>query len=63
MRSYIDAGYADLNFRGEVQIDWRLAELLEKQGRAEEAKRVRRFGLNPDGSIANEDPETRNPSA
>jgi hypothetical protein len=29
-----------------------LAELLNKQGRAEEAERVRRFGLNPDGSIA-----------
>ncbi len=30
----------------------RLAELLTKQGRAEEAQRLRRFGLNPDGSIA-----------
>ena len=30
----------------------RLAELLIKQGRAEEAERLRRFGLNPDGSIA-----------
>ena len=30
----------------------RLAELLAKQGRGEEAERLRRFGLNPDGSIA-----------
>ena len=30
----------------------RLAGLLIKQGRSEEAERVRRFGLNPDGSIA-----------
>ena len=29
-----------------------LAELLIKQGRGEEAERLRRFGLNPDGSIA-----------
>ena len=36
--------------------DWRtegpLADLLIKQGRSEEAGRLRRFGLNPDGSIA-----------
>ena len=31
--------------------DW-LPELLTKQGRSEEAARLRRFGLNPDGSIA-----------
>ena len=30
----------------------RLGELLIKQGRGEEAKRLRRFGLNPNGSIA-----------
>jgi hypothetical protein len=30
----------------------KLADLLEEQGRGEEAKRLRRFGLNPDGSIA-----------
>jgi len=30
----------------------RLADLLIKQGRGEEAERLRRFGLNPDGSIA-----------
>ena len=29
-----------------------LAEVLIKQGRGEEAERLRRFGLNPDGSIA-----------
>jgi hypothetical protein len=29
-----------------------LAELLIKQGRGEEAERLRRFGLNPDGSTA-----------
>ena len=33
-------------------IPVRLAGLLTKQGRAEEAARLRRFGLNPDGSIA-----------
>ena len=36
--------------------DWdaarQLAGLLIKQGRGEEAERLRRFGLNPDGSIA-----------
>ena len=30
----------------------RLDDLLVKQGRGEEARRLRRFGLNPDGSIA-----------
>ena len=29
-----------------------LADLLMKQGQSEEAQRLRRFGLNPDGSIA-----------
>ena len=29
-----------------------LADLLIKQGRGEEAERLRRFGMNPDGSIA-----------
>jgi hypothetical protein len=29
-----------------------LADLLTKQGRGEEAERLRRFGLSPDGSIA-----------
>ena len=36
--------------------DWvaaeRLANLLTEQDRGEEAERFRRFGLNPDGSIA-----------
>jgi hypothetical protein len=31
---------------------WPLYGLLVKQGRPEEAERLRRFGLNPDGSIA-----------
>lgn len=29
-----------------------LADLLTRQGRGEEAERLHRFGLNPDGSIA-----------
>jgi thioredoxin-like negative regulator of GroEL len=29
----------------------KLADVLIKQGRSEEAERLRRFGLNPDGSI------------
>lgn len=29
-----------------------LASLYAKQGRAKDAKMLRRFGLNPDGSIA-----------
>ncbi len=33
-------------------ISERLAGLLIKQGRGEEAEQLRRFGLNPDGSIA-----------
>jgi hypothetical protein len=37
---------------GDDDVGERLAELLIKQGRNEEAQRLRRFGLNPDGSIA-----------
>ena len=37
-----------------------LAELLVKQGRGEEAERLRRFGLNLDGSIAGRDGTSRN---
>ena len=44
LRARADAGDAD--------ADLRLADLLVKQGRTEEAERLRRFGLNPDGSIA-----------
>ena len=44
LRARIDAG--DEHAAG------RLPELLIKQGRGEEAERLRRFGLNPDGSIA-----------
>ena len=32
----------------------RLLRLLTKRGRGEEAERLRRFGLHPDGSIARE---------
>ena len=44
LRARIDAGDGD--------AVWRLVELLIEQGRGEEAERLRRFGLNPDGSIA-----------
>ena len=37
---------------GNEEAASRLPELLIEQGRSEEAKRLRRFGLNPDGSIA-----------
>jgi hypothetical protein len=37
---------------GEWAAGPRLHELLIRQGRGEEAERLRRFGLNPDGSIA-----------
>jgi hypothetical protein len=37
---------------GEEHAAGRLPELLIKQGRSDEAGRLRRFGLNPDGSIA-----------
>jgi hypothetical protein len=39
---------------GDEDVGERLADLLIKQGRGEEAQRLRRFGLNPDGSIARE---------
>jgi hypothetical protein len=37
---------------GDEHAAERLADLLIEQGRGEEADRLRRFGLNPDGSIA-----------
>jgi hypothetical protein len=37
---------------GNLVIAWRLPDLMTEQGRGEEAERLRRFGLNPDGSIA-----------
>ncbi len=37
---------------GDFAASLRLPDLLIKQGRGEEAERLRRFGLNPDGSIA-----------
>jgi hypothetical protein len=44
LRTRADAG-------DEAAASW-LADLLAEQGRGEEAERLRRFGLNPDGSIA-----------
>ena len=43
LRTRADAGNGDA---------WRLAQLLDRQGRSEEAERLRRFGLAPDGSTA-----------
>jgi TIR domain len=43
LRARADAGDGDAA---------RLAELLAQRGRSEEAERLRRFGLNPDGSVA-----------
>ncbi len=43
LRALADVGLGDAE---------RLAELLRRQGRDEEAERLRRFGLNPNGSIA-----------
>jgi hypothetical protein len=37
---------------GDQDATRELSGLLIKQGRREEAERLRRFGLNPDGSIA-----------
>jgi len=50
LRALADAGYDDATVR--PQLADLLADLLIKQGRGEEAERLRRFGLNPDGSIA-----------
>ena len=44
LRTRADAGDSDAASQ--------LPDLLTKQGRGEEAKRLRRFGLNPDGSTA-----------
>jgi TIR domain len=46
LRAWVDAG-------DEAAGRW-LGNLLSDQGRAEEASRLFQFGLNPDGSIANE---------
>ena len=43
LRALADAGDADVG---------RLAALLAQRGQGEEAERLRRFGLNPDGSVA-----------
>ena len=45
LRALADAGHGNAN---------RLAGLLTQQGHRYEAERLRRFGLNPDGSIASE---------
>ena len=37
---------------GDEDVGSKLAYLLIKQDRGKEAERLRRFGLNPDGSIA-----------
>jgi len=45
----------ELRFRagaGDKEAEKRLTDLLNKQGQGEEAQQLRRFGLNPDGSIA-----------
>ena len=47
LRARADAGDADADLR----LAGLLADMLVKQGRTEEAERLRRFGLNPDGSI------------
>ncbi len=44
LRARVDAGDSD--------AAWQLVGLLAEQGRREDAERLRRFGLNPDGSIA-----------
>ena len=44
LRARADAGY--------VVAAVALAELLARQSQGGEAERLRRFGLNPDGSIA-----------
>ena len=48
LRARADAGDGDLA----EQLAEQLAGLLERRGQGEEAERLRRFGLNPDGSIA-----------
>lgn len=54
-RGYRDEAAQVLRARadaGDGQAAGRLADLLIEQGLREEAERLRRFGLNPDGSIA-----------
>ena len=45
-------GLRALTDAGERYAAGQLPELLAQQGRDEEAERLRRFGLKPDGSIA-----------
>ena len=48
----LELGLRALADAGEKDVGSKLAYLLIKQDRGEEAERLRRFGLNPDGSIA-----------
>jgi hypothetical protein len=48
LRAQVDAG----NPHAGAQLAKLLTDRLKKQGRTEEAEQLRRFGLNPDGSIA-----------
>ena len=51
LRARADAGgFADERLAD--LLAWRLADMLAEQGQGEEAERLRRFGLNPDGSIS-----------
>jgi hypothetical protein len=50
-RGNVDELRAWANAGGERAAQ-QLLDVLIKQGRSEEAKQLRRFGLNPDGSIA-----------
>jgi hypothetical protein len=45
-------GLADAGDWDAGRVAERLAELLAQRGQGEEAERLWRFGLNPDGSIA-----------
>lgn len=52
-RGCLDELHARVNMGDECAGFW-LADLLAEQGRAEEADRLRRFGLNLDGTIASQ---------
>ena len=45
-------GLRALAVTGNQGVAWWLRDLMTEQGRGEEAERLHRFGLNPDGSIA-----------
>ena len=50
-RDDLDGLYARVN-AGDWEAGTRLVELLVRKGGREEAERLRRFSVNPDGSIA-----------